>query len=165
MGRVVVGVDGSAASAAALAWAATHAAERDATLQVVNVYRASDEANPHDVGAAGGEASTTQADVARMADDWRTEHDRHEREQAGARIAHMLHGLDDLPEHVETIVVEGRRPAAPLVDLSEDADILVVGSRGRGGFTGLLLGSVSQQLAGHAHCPVVIVRDPAAMDG
>jgi nucleotide-binding universal stress UspA family protein len=47
-----------------------------------------------------------------------------------------------------------------LIDAAKDADLLVVGSRGRGGFAGLLLGSVSQQCAQHAQCPVVIVRKP-----
>src|SRR5690606_20853392 len=58
---------------------------------------------------------------------------------------------------VNQIVQEG--PAARcLLDSAKGADLLVVGSRGRGGFTGLLLGSVSQQCAHHAPCPLVIVR-------
>jgi nucleotide-binding universal stress UspA family protein len=58
----------------------------------------------------------------------------------------------------ESILVEG--PAAKvLIDESKDADLLVVGSRGRGGFSGLLLGSVSQYVAHHCSCPVVIVRN------
>ena len=58
---------------------------------------------------------------------------------------------------IERRVVEGA-PGAVLVEESRDADLLVVGSRGHGGFVGLLLGSVSQQCAHHATCPVVIVR-------
>jgi nucleotide-binding universal stress UspA family protein len=58
---------------------------------------------------------------------------------------------------IERRVAEGA-PAAVLVDESRRADLLVVGSRGHGGFTGLLLGSVSQQCAHHASCPVVIVH-------
>jgi nucleotide-binding universal stress UspA family protein len=58
---------------------------------------------------------------------------------------------------VEMAVVEGP-PARVLVDMSEDADLLVVGTRGMGGFRGLLLGSVSIQCVHHAHCPVTVVR-------
>jgi nucleotide-binding universal stress UspA family protein len=59
-------------------------------------------------------------------------------------------------------VIEGHRPAEELVQLAADADLLVVGSRGRGGFVGLLLGSVSQQCATHARCPVSIIRPKQA---
>jgi nucleotide-binding universal stress UspA family protein len=58
---------------------------------------------------------------------------------------------------VQTAVVEGP-PARVLVEMSADADLLVVGSRGLGGFSGLLLGSVSQQCTHRARCPVTVVR-------
>jgi nucleotide-binding universal stress UspA family protein len=60
---------------------------------------------------------------------------------------------------VTELVVE-KAPVPALLDEASTDDLLVVGSRGRGGFSGLLLGSVSQQVAQHATCPVVIVRPP-----
>jgi nucleotide-binding universal stress UspA family protein len=58
-------------------------------------------------------------------------------------------------------VIEGH-PARALLDAATDADLLVVGSRGHGGFNGMLLGSVSQHVIAHAPCPVVVVRHDAA---
>jgi nucleotide-binding universal stress UspA family protein len=65
---------------------------------------------------------------------------------------------------IEREVVEGS-PADVLLRAAADADLLVVGSHGRGGFAGLLLGSVSQQCAHHAPCPVVIVRAARRLSG
>src|SRR4051794_34629250 len=59
---------------------------------------------------------------------------------------------------VRTSVEEGKNPAKVLIERSKEADLLVVGYRGHGGFVGMLLGSVSQHLVGHAECPVVVVR-------
>ena len=75
-----------------------------------------------------------------------------------ATLDEVVSDADDV--EIERRVVEGP-PASVLVDESRAADLLVVGSRGHGGFTGLLLGSVSQQCAQHAECPVVIVRAPS----
>jgi len=66
--------------------------------------------------------------------------------------------LGDTPTiSVSMVVVEGH-PAPVLIDQSQDADLLVVGSRGHGEFTGMLLGSVSEHCVSHAACPVVVVR-------
>ncbi|HEY3467530.1 MAG TPA: universal stress protein, partial [Amycolatopsis sp.] len=55
-------------------------------------------------------------------------------------------------------VLVRERPRHALLDVSEEAQLVVVGSRGRGGFTGMLLGSTSQALVQHAQCPVLVVR-------
>jgi nucleotide-binding universal stress UspA family protein len=73
-------------------------------------------------------------------------------------IAHAVPGQD--ADRVTKRVVMGH-PARVLVDAAADADLLVVGSRGRGGFTGTLLGSVSQHAIAHGACPVVVAREPA----
>jgi nucleotide-binding universal stress UspA family protein len=81
----------------------------------------------------------------------------------------LLEGLlDEVGETVEGVdvqpsVVEGRSPAEALIELSADADLRVVGSRGRCGFTSLLLGSVSHAAVLHARCPVVVIP-PRAED-
>ncbi|HUP33419.1 MAG TPA: universal stress protein, partial [Gaiellaceae bacterium] len=71
-------------------------------------------------------------------------------------LAAVVGGRDPGIEVERRVVPEP--PVEALLDAAAGADLLVVGSRGRGGFTGLLLGSVGQQVAHHAPCPVVIVR-------
>ncbi|MHA7223070.1 universal stress protein [Arthrobacter sp. RHLT1-20] len=65
------------------------------------------------------------------------------------------------PANVEARLVQGH-PRHTLIEASRDADMLVVGRRGHGGFGGLLLGSVSSALVAHAHCPVLVVHTPEA---
>ncbi len=158
MGHVVVGVDGSPSARAALEWAADHAHHRGLDLHVLIVYRASDEPNPH-VAKDGETGASHLGDQARRAADWRTEHDRYARTEAEQRATTMVEALPGpLPETILTRTATGRRPSEALIEAARDADLLVVGSRGRGGFVGLVLGSVSQQLSHHAPCPLVIVR-------
>jgi nucleotide-binding universal stress UspA family protein len=139
--RVVVGVDGSEGSRRALAWAADEAREHQARLRVVTTWTAPP------VAAGAGYASLPwygEADLSPVAERQLTE-----------AVAEVLGEKPDL--EIERVVAEGH--AAPqLIDASAAADLLVVGCRGHGGFAGMLLGSVSQHVAAHAQCPVVIVR-------
>jgi nucleotide-binding universal stress UspA family protein len=141
MNTIVVGIDGSAAADAALAWALAEARLREARLLVAHAWSVPVLAYASPYGGAA--ATTGIVEASRKA--------AHDLVDA-ALERHDAEGID-----VERAVVEGA-PATALLDAAADADLLVLGSRGHGGFTGLLLGSVSQQCAHHARCPVVIVR-------
>jgi nucleotide-binding universal stress UspA family protein len=78
-------------------------------------------------------------------------------------IASVGEHVDTAGVRIEQKLLKGRS-ADTLIAAAEGADMLVVGNRGRGGFRGLLLGSVSQQIAHHATCPVVIVRADMDLD-
>ncbi|MET7752084.1 universal stress protein [Micromonospora sp. NPDC005367] len=136
---VVVGVDGSPASLVAAEEAARAAVRRQLPLHLVHGYLHplgyGVPLNPYDLGVP---APTEPAQ--RML------------EQTAAELAGDRPGL-----HVEVRQVAGG-PGAALVEESHRAELVVVGSRGLGGFTGLLLGSVGAQVAAHAHCPVLVVR-------
>jgi nucleotide-binding universal stress UspA family protein len=142
MTRIVVGIDGSRHSQRALEWAVTESAVRRAPLTVITVYSS--------VVTFWGGAVALPPD--------RTVRDRalvDAREAADKALAPTLAG-DERPESVTVDAVNGL-PADVLVRASEDADLVVVGSRGSGGFARLLLGSVASQVAYHAHCPVAII--------
>jgi nucleotide-binding universal stress UspA family protein len=150
MALIVVGVDGSEGAQAALAWAAAEARLRGARLRAVHAW--------HLPAAAYGSGGF----VPPVGATW--EDDLEEAAKAGLSAAldsaaETLAGLD-----VERRVVEGSA-AVVLTEAAADADLLVVGSRGLGGFKELLLGSVGHQSAQHAPCPVVIVRGAAAKHG
>jgi nucleotide-binding universal stress UspA family protein len=142
VGTIVVGIDGSEGSIAALRWAADEARLRHARLQVV-------------VSWQYPALSTIPAfGVLPPADEMS--------EEAKQGLGALLRdeGLADAPSlEVVEAVVQGPAGAA-LIDAAAEADLLVVGSRGHGGFTGLVLGSVSQQCVTHAPCPVVVVPIP-----
>jgi nucleotide-binding universal stress UspA family protein len=139
--KIVVGVDGSEASAAALRWAWDEAARAHADLEVVSAWTYPLGSEPF---VLGGSSIVDQA----VADATETVH----RMVTEVRDAHPGSGVA-----VYEVPLSGP-PAAALLRRAETADLLVVGSRGRGGFRTLLLGSVSQQCATHAPCPVVVVR-------
>ena len=140
MSAIVVGVDGSESARAALRFALEEARLRGATVRAVAAW--------HVPVAAYGDAFIPPnpdllSDLEPRA--------RGELERALADAGEQAAGVE-----VEQVVREGP-PARVLLDEADKADLLVVGSRGLGGFRGLLLGSVSQQCSHHAPCPVVIV--------
>ena len=169
MGRIVVGVDASPNARRALAWAAAEARLRQAVLQVVHAYHSKNLAAPvyfasqhtydASVGAAGVPEPELTSSVHR-----REAFAEAVRSQADELLETLLGELGETVSGVEVqqTVVEDRHPAEALVKLSVDADLLVVGSRGRGGFSELLLGSVSHAAVLHAVCPVVVV--PSSRD-
>lgn len=142
MALIVVGVDGSTESKEALRWAIEEAQLRKATLRAVHAWT-------HPVIFAGTYVSAEMVDDDLLAAEAQKALDAAVAEVAG----------ENQHAYIERVVTEGP-PARVLVDAALDADLLVVGSRGHGGFAGLLLGSVSQQCAHHASCAVVIVREP-----
>jgi nucleotide-binding universal stress UspA family protein len=146
MNMIVVGVDQSEQAKEALRFAFEEAKLRHAKLRIVHAWRYGT------INGTGLEGCypAVGADVSEV---------RGAAEQALEETLRESLSDTDAVE-VERRVVEGP-PAGVLVDQSRDADLLVVGSRGHGGFAGLLLGSVSQQVSHHAACPVVIVRPNA----
>lgn len=135
-GQVVVGVDGSAGSAEALRWAARYAAWTHAGMDAVIAWH-----RP----VTYGQAYETEA--------WRPDIDA---EKALTAQIDEVFGAHR-PADTRLIVREGS-PAHVLIEASKGAALLVVGSRGHGGFYGLLLGSVSANCAERAKCPVVVVH-------
>jgi nucleotide-binding universal stress UspA family protein len=138
-GRIVVGLDGSPGSLAALSWAAREARLRGATLEVVVAWK-----YPMPVLLFPAAPDPPSVKTLRTEAKELTEH-------ALTKVADDVAGVD-----IERRVVEGT-PAEVLLGRLVEADLLVVGSRGLGGFRGLLLGSVSQQCVLHATRPVVVV--------
>lgn len=139
-GRIVVGVDGSDASKDALRWAARQAAMTGSLLVAVAVWSYATMSYP------------SMSAYVPTVNDLDLEGDATQMLQATVKEA-----LDGAP--VRLVVAEGH-PADVLVRFSEGADLVVVGSRGHGGFVGALLGSVSHHLVQSAHCPVVVIRHP-----
>ena len=135
---IVVGVDGSDQSICALFWAAREARRRQCPLHVVTAYTVPVFA------ASSMDAGYTTVDDAIIREGARQVLD-----EAVQRISH--YGVEVLSR------VETGDAAAVLLELSQDADLMVVGSRGRGGFVGRLLGSVSSAVPAHAKCPTVVV--------
>lgn len=136
-GRVVVGVDGSEPSKLALRWARRLAPRLGCSIKAVMAWHF-----PLEVGFGG------------WPDGWDPQADA---QRALAETVVEVYGADEALD-VDTQVHQGSA-ARTLLDASSDAQMLIIGSRGHGGFTGLLLGSVSSACAEHARCPVLVVHE------
>jgi nucleotide-binding universal stress UspA family protein len=126
-----------------LSEAVREAVWRDASLDVVHVWSL-----PYNVPPFS--AMTIPVDVAACEKAAQALLDEH--------TTGVLSRLSEHPKEVERILVQDHSPSRVLTSTATNADLLVVGSRGRGGFGSLLLGSVSEQCVHHAHCPVLVVR-------
>lgn len=140
MPGIVVGIDGSSQSAHALEWAIKEGAVQHAGISVIIVHAVPASpwtGNPYILGGEPGELEKL-------------------RQNAEEMVQKAASQLDDKPASVSVYATTGY-PAQELIDASRDADLVVVGSRGAGGFAQLMMGSVSSQVVQHAHCPVVVV--------
>ncbi|MBV9315774.1 MAG: universal stress protein [Pseudonocardia sp.] len=154
-GRVVVGVDDSPGGRAALAYALREGTLRGAEVEVISAFASPDywACDATQGWAAAPTIEEIREDVLRHV------------EQI---VAHVRAQLGDAGATDVRVRAVGSSAAAALIDASRGAELLVVGSRGRGGFASMLLGSVSLQCVLHATCPVTVVPTPAgdsAADG
>jgi nucleotide-binding universal stress UspA family protein len=144
--RIVVGIDGSATSRAALRWAADLARRLDAGLEVVNVWQYPPALHEWDAVPSNYGYLPMVPPAERI--------EQEARDGLAATVADVLGSEPGCA--VTQRVVEGH-PARKLSDLAAGAALLVVGRRGHGGLAGMLLGSVARTCSEHAGCPVVVV--------
>jgi nucleotide-binding universal stress UspA family protein len=139
-GGILVGHDGSKCAQEALGWAARLAGRADLDLHVLRAWSLMSAPRP---------SSWTPGYVPPLAEYEQAVHDELSRHVAAARLD---------PAVRVTCHVVHTSPAQGMIAAAAGADLLVVGARGRGGFAGLLLGSVSDQVVHHAPCPATVVR-------
>jgi nucleotide-binding universal stress UspA family protein len=145
-GRIVVGIDDSEQAAAALRWALAEGVIRQATVEVVHAWSPPLSALPF------GATLVIPVDEAAI--------DSAARASVDDLVDAALAEMDEQPPEVQRTVLPGG-PSVTLVEVSDDADMLVVGSHGRSGLSRLMLGSVAMACVNHASCPVVVVRSPS----
>ena len=152
MAKIVVGVDGSLGAVRALEWAVAEAGMRKAVLHVVHAWMVP-------LVEAIPDAWVIGSPTVEPTDEEVYEHLAAASRKVLDQALDQARALEPELEFVGELVEKGAAPA--LIAAAEDAELLVVGSRGRGGFKGLLLGSVSAQCVHHAPCPIVIIPDGA----
>ncbi len=141
-GRIVVGVDGSDHSRRALRFAVEEARRRGATIDAVHAYHTVIYQPGMEFGYAGPLPPQEKLEAEAM--------------------KQLLEVLAEVPADVPVDpIVAGGTPSHVLIEAGEGADVVIVGSRGFGGFKGLLLGSTSLQVVTHAPCPVIVVPPPS----
>ncbi|MDT7799644.1 MAG: hypothetical protein QOI78_3077 [Actinomycetota bacterium] len=139
-GAVVAGIDGSTSAVRAAVWAGAEACRRGRPLRLVQIYTLPQVHAP----VALGSADQVREGLARRAEEW----------LADARTA-------VLAEHPGLEITTAAREWSPVTALTQEtqhAELVALGSRGLGGFTGLLVGSTAVSVVAHAHCPIVVVR-------
>jgi len=141
MGRIVVGVDSSKTSLKALRWALAEAQLRGASVELVHAFP-----RPELVGMTMVVTLPSDEEL---------------REASAQVLADALESVGGAGEVEVSTHVGAGGPASVLVEAGQDAEMLVIGSRGLGGFRGMLLGSVTQQVIAHAPCPVVVITPDA----
>ena len=137
MARIVVGVDSSEVSLKALRWALEEARLRGADVEMVHAFP-----RPELVGMTMVVTLPSDEEL---------------REASEQVLAESLAKVGGPGDVTVTQHVGAGGPASVLVEHAKDADLLVIGARGLGGFRGMLLGSVTQQVVAHAPCPVVVI--------
>ena len=143
---VVAGIDGSSSAVRAAVWAGVEAVRRGCSLRLVQVYALPQVTAP----IAFGTTEQVRAGLAERAEGWLAE----------ARTA-------VLAEHPELEIATAARewsPVTALIQESQHAELVVLGSRGLGGFTGLLVGSTAVAVVAHARCPIIVVRGRLPQD-
>ena len=141
--KIIVGVDGSDSSRNALRWAYDEAAHHGASLTVLTTWQ------PPAMPMTPPYGTLPPQDYGDQP-----------RREALALLERFTAELEPRSPAVDlrTSIEEGKNPSKVLIERSREADLVVVGSRGYGGFAGMLLGSVSQHVVSHAVCPVVVIR-------
>jgi nucleotide-binding universal stress UspA family protein len=144
-GRILVGVDGSPSSVEALRWAVRQAGLTGGSVEAITAWQSPTLVG---LGVSFSEVDTAGGDDSRIRD-------------AADNVLRAAIAAAEVPGvHVKAEIGEGS-PAQLLLDAAQGAAMVVVGSRGHGGFAGTLLGSVGQALAQHSPCPVLIIRGVA----